>query len=228
MQRTIGTTALTVGALFASLGLPAGTAHADTVTPRIDLRVLIVSDGGPATDAVAAELAAAGTPYTEVDLRQSGRPVIDAGFLADTVDGVPHAKYRAVVLPNDNPFAANSTEMAALAAYVQTYAIPQVDASMYARPQTGLQYPADGGYNPRMKDIGVELRRRAARKAAFDVGEVSGWTAPARTPLTLGLPSSTAGLASTVDVTRQSATSSTPRTRVPAGANEQVPYTPDN
>ncbi|MDH6622713.1 hypothetical protein M2271_000500 [Streptomyces sp. LBL] len=147
MKRTIRTTALTVGALVAALGLPAGAAHADDTTPRIDLRVLVVSDGGPSTDAIAAELDTAGTPYTEIDLTRSGRPVIDAGFLADTVDGRPRAKYQAVVLPNDNPFAAGSTEMAALAAYEQTYAIPQVDAYTYARPQAGLQYPVNGGYS---------------------------------------------------------------------------------
>ncbi|MFD5268512.1 hypothetical protein [Streptomyces sp. NPDC058335] len=147
MKRTIRTTVLTVGALIASLGLPAGAAQADTTTPRVDLRVLVVSDGGPSTDAIAAELAAAGTPYTEIDLTQPERPVIDAGFLADTVDGRPRAKYQAVVLPDDNPFPAASTEMAALAAYEQTYAVPQVDAYTYARPEAGLQYPVYGGYS---------------------------------------------------------------------------------
>ncbi len=145
MKRTIRTTVLTVGALIAALGLPAGAAHADP-TPRIDLRVLVVSDGGPSTDAIAAELAAGGTPYTEVDLTQSDRTVIDAGFLADTVDGRPRAKFQAVVLPNDNPFPAGSAEMAALAAYERTYDIPQVDAYTYARPEAGLQYPVLGGY----------------------------------------------------------------------------------
>ncbi len=72
--------------------------------------------------------------------------MIDADFLADTVDGRPRAKYQAVVLPNDNPFAAGSAEMAALASYEQTYAIPQVDAYTYARPEAGLQYPVYGGY----------------------------------------------------------------------------------
>ncbi|WP_406379630.1 hypothetical protein [Streptomyces sp. NBC_00197] len=163
MKRTIRTTALTVGALIASLGLPAGTAHADPVAPRIDLRVLIVSDGGPATDAIAAELDTAGTPYTEVDLAQSGRPVIDAGFLADTVDGLPRARFQAVVLPNDNPFAANSAEMAALAAYEQTFAIPQVDAYTYARPEAGLQYPVTGGYSGSLD--GVRAQVTAAGKA---------------------------------------------------------------
>ncbi|MFF5313703.1 hypothetical protein [Streptomyces massasporeus] len=146
MKRTTRTTVLTVGALIAALGLPAGAAHADT-TPRIDLRVLVVSDGGPSTDAIAAELAAAGTPYTRIDLTQSGRTVIDADFLADTVDGRPRAKFQAVVLPNDNPFPAGSSEMAALAAYEKTYDVPQVDAYTYARPEAGLQYPIYGGYS---------------------------------------------------------------------------------
>ncbi|MGW1598318.1 hypothetical protein [Streptomyces sp. NPDC002343] len=157
MKRTIRTTALTVGALIAALGLPAGPAQADTTAPRIDLRVLVVSDGGPATDAIAAELDAAGTPYTKVDLGRADRPTIDAAFLADTVDGRPRAKYQAVVLPNDNPFAAGSAEMSALAAYEQTYAIPQVDAYTYARPQVGLQVPTLGGYSGSVDGIRAQV-----------------------------------------------------------------------
>ncbi|QHA02766.1 hypothetical protein GQF42_05225 [Streptomyces broussonetiae] len=157
MKRTIRTTALTVGALIAALGLQAGPAQADTTAPRIDLRVLVVSDGGPATDAIAAELDAAGTPYTKVDLTSSARPVIDAGFLADTVDGRPRAKFQAVVLPNDNPFAAGSAEMAALASYEQTYAIPQVDAYTYARPQAGLNVPTSGGYSGSIDGVQAQV-----------------------------------------------------------------------
>lgn len=156
MKRTLRTTLLTVGALIAALGLPAGAAHAD-IPPRIDLRVLVVGDGGPATDAIAAELTAAGTPYTEVDLTQSGRPVIDAGFLADTVDGRPRAKFQAIVLPNDNPFPAGSSEMAALAAYERTYDVPQVDAYTYARPEAGLQYPTQGGYSGSVDGVQAEV-----------------------------------------------------------------------
>ncbi|MFF5369836.1 hypothetical protein [Streptomyces sp. NPDC013187] len=156
MKRTFRTTVLTVSALIATLGLPAGAAHADT-TPRIDLRVLVVSDGGPSTDAIAAELAAAGTPYTRIDLTQAGRAVIDAGFLADTVDGRPRAKFQAVVLPNDNPFPAGSAEMAALAAYERTYDVPQVDAYTYARPEAGLQYPVYGGYSGSMDGKRAEV-----------------------------------------------------------------------
>ncbi|MGW4566464.1 hypothetical protein ACWEN3_30055 [Streptomyces sp. NPDC004561] len=160
MKRTTRTTVLTVGALIGALGLPAGPAQADTGAPRIDLRVLVVSDGGPATAAITAELTADGTPYTEVDLTSADRPTIDAGFLADTVDGRPRAKYQAVVLPDDNPFAAGSAEMTALAAYEQTYAVPQVDAYTYARPQAGLQVPAYSG-----SIDGVQAQVTAAGKA---------------------------------------------------------------
>ncbi|MFJ2306752.1 hypothetical protein [Streptomyces sp. NPDC087787] len=164
MKRTMRTTTLTLGALIAALGLPAGAAHADGSTPRVDLRTLIVSDGGPAVDAIAAELDTAGTPYTKIDLNQSGRPVIDAGFLADTVDGRPRAKYQAVVLPNDNPFPANSPEMAALTDYERTYDVPQVDAYTYARPEAGLQYPVAGvGYSGSLDGVRAEVT--AAGKA---------------------------------------------------------------
>ncbi len=159
MKRTIRTTALATGALFVSLALPAGPAHADADAPepRVDLRVLVVSDGGPATDAIAAALETAGTPYTEVDLLDTGRPVIDAGFLADTVDGRPRAKFQAVVLPNDNPFPAASTEMTALASYERTYAVPQVDAYTYARPEVGLQYAVGTGYAGSVDGVEAEV-----------------------------------------------------------------------
>ncbi|MGW0949192.1 hypothetical protein ACWD4O_42540 [Streptomyces sp. NPDC002623] len=146
MKRTTRTAALTAGALIAALGLPAGTAYADDIPPRVDLRVLVVSDGGPATDAITAELDTVGTPYTEIELGVAGRQIINATFLADTVAGRPRAKFQAVVLPNDNPFAAGSAEMAALAAYERTYGIPQVDAYTYARPEAGLQDAVQSGY----------------------------------------------------------------------------------
>ncbi|CAL9376098.1 hypothetical protein SUDANB6_00960 [Streptomyces sp. enrichment culture] len=157
MKRTIRTALLTAGALIATLGVPATAASADAPAPRIDLRVLVVSDGGPSTEAIAAELDAAGTPYTEIDLTRSDRPVIDAHYLADTVDGRDRAKFQAVVLPNDNPFPANSAEMAALSAYEKTYGIPQVDAYTYARPEAGLQYPVDGGYSGSVDGVRAEV-----------------------------------------------------------------------
>ncbi|GDY80082.1 hypothetical protein SAV31267_095670 [Streptomyces avermitilis] len=121
-------------------------ARAATLEPRIDLKVLVVDDGGPATGAITAELDSAGTPYTRVKLADSGRPQINAAFLSDTVSGRPRAKYQAVVLPNDNPFGAGSAEMATLATFEQTFGIRQADAYTYARPEVGLNYAQSPGY----------------------------------------------------------------------------------
>jgi hypothetical protein len=159
MKRNLRTTALTTGALLLGLGSPVtpATAAVADPAPRVDLRVLVVTDGGPATAAVAAELDGAGTPYTLVDLTRPDRPVIDAAFLADTVDGRPRARFQAVVLPNDAPFAAGSGEMAALVSYERTYAIPQVDAYTYTRPQAGLEYPVNGGYTGSVDGVLAEV-----------------------------------------------------------------------
>lgn len=115
---------------------------------RIDLTVLVVTDGGPNTTAIAAELDAQGVPYRAVDLRDTGRPVIDAGFLADTVISggveVDRARYQAVVLPGPNPFG-NAAEWAALTAYQQRFDIPQVNAFAWPDPSTGLDVPMYSG-----------------------------------------------------------------------------------
>ncbi|MFC9846236.1 hypothetical protein ACFWFF_04420, partial [Streptomyces sp. NPDC060223] len=146
MQGLSRRAAVCAASLLLTFLAPVAGARADDTEPRIDLRVLVVDDGGAVTAAVAAELDGAGTPYTEVDLSDAGRPQIDAAFLSDTVDGRPRAKYQAVVLPNDNPFGAGSAEMAALASYEQTYGIRQVDAYTFAQPAVGLNWAENPGY----------------------------------------------------------------------------------
>src|SRR6266516_6126688 len=72
--------------------------------PRIDLVVLLVSDGNTPTAALQAEMQAEGVPFRTVDLTDPARPAITTAFLQDTVNGVARAKYQAVILPNSNPF----------------------------------------------------------------------------------------------------------------------------
>ena len=122
-------------AALMSVALPAVTAHA-AATPRIDLRVLVVDDGGSLGrgDRRASSATRASRTPT-VDLSSAGRPVINAAFLTDTVDGRPRAKFQGVVLPNENPFGAGSAEMAALAAYEKTFGDP---------PGRRLHLPAPG------------------------------------------------------------------------------------
>ncbi|MEV6011022.1 hypothetical protein AB0M29_29905 [Streptomyces sp. NPDC051976] len=145
MGRALRSGAVASAAALVALAVSPVAAGAATA-PRIDLRVLVVDDGQPATQAITAELDGAGTPYTTVRLADAGRPVIDAAFLSDTVSGRPRAKFQAVVLPNDNPFGAGSAEMAALATYEAQFNIRQVDAYTYARPDVGLNYAQNPGY----------------------------------------------------------------------------------
>jgi hypothetical protein len=171
MGRALRAAAVASAAALVGVAVGTGAARAATAVPRVDLRVLVVDDGGPATAALTAELEGAGTPYTTVDLTAAGRPVITAGFLSDTVSGRPRAKYQAVVLPNDNPFGAGSPEMAALAAYEAAYGIRQVDAYTYAQPAVGLSYAQDGGYIGSLDGLRGQV---TAAGAAGDFGYLRG------------------------------------------------------
>ncbi|WP_418956659.1 hypothetical protein [Streptomyces tritici] len=138
--------ALAAAALLATVVPTAGPAAAAPV-PRVDLTVLVVDDGSGTVGAIAAELRDAGVPHRTLDLNDPARPVVDAGFLSDTVDGRPRAKYQGVVLPHEAPFGPDSPEQAALAAYQRTYGIPQVDAYTWAHPGVGLDHTSDGGWS---------------------------------------------------------------------------------
>ena len=135
---TVATVTLTVTPTFA----------ATAAGSRVELKVLVVTDGGPATSAITAELKSEGVPYREVDLRDAGRAKIDTAFLADTVTGagklIDRAHYQAVVLPGPDPFG-NATELAALTAYEQKFDIPQVNAYIYPGAGVGLQTPTYAG-----------------------------------------------------------------------------------
>ncbi|MEU1077713.1 MULTISPECIES: hypothetical protein [unclassified Streptomyces] len=135
---------LTAGLLAA--GIPAAGADAATVTPRIDLKVLVLDDGGSAVDALTAQLRSIGLPYQTVRLGDAGRPAVDAAFLGDTVNGRPRAKFQGVIAPNELPFgSADSPEQSALAAYEKAFGIRQIDASTWAHPEVGLDYTDQNG-----------------------------------------------------------------------------------
>ena len=130
---------------------------------RIDLRVLVVSNGDLTTEALAAAMDAEGVPYTKVTLGAAGRPTIDAAFLSDTVGGVARAKYEAVVLPNDNPFGVGSPEMAALVDYEKTFAIRQVDTFTFPSAAVGLT--TTGGLRGQPRRRGRHRHRRGQGRA---------------------------------------------------------------
>ena len=91
-----------VGAIVAVLSLVTGAvvtmlpAGAAGPPPRVDLRVLVVTDGEVSVGAIVDELDREGVPYTQVDLNSASRPVITDAYLSDVVAGTPRAKFQAV------------------------------------------------------------------------------------------------------------------------------------
>jgi hypothetical protein len=144
MNRYRLTTALSAALLAGTLGA-AGPADAQAPPGvRVDLKVLVVTDGGPNTTAIADQLRTDGIPFDTVDLNRADRPVLRADLLADTAGPQLRAKYQAVVLPNSNPFT-DPAEAAALFAYERQFGIRQVDAYLWPTPAVGLNYPAYSG-----------------------------------------------------------------------------------
>ncbi len=133
--------------------------------------MLVVSDGDLTTEALAAAMDAEGVPYTKVNLNQTGRPTINAAFLADTSGTVPRARFEAVVLPNDNPFGAGSAEMAALIDYEKTFAIRQVDT--YTFPGSSVGLTTTGGYEGSLDGMTAQVTPAARATAAGKPGPFS-------------------------------------------------------
>ncbi|ROO89892.1 hypothetical protein EDD29_7602 [Actinocorallia herbida] len=138
-----GIRVLSVFALTA--GLVALPTAAQAAGPRIDLKVLVVTDGSsPSVAAMAAQLDSEGVPYDLVDLSAPGRPAITRAFLQDTVGGAARAKYQGVVLPNAAPFG-DAAEMTALAEFERQFGVRQISSYVYPTPDVGLDYPSSAG-----------------------------------------------------------------------------------
>jgi hypothetical protein len=144
--RTAMAAVVALGCAAVMLDAPAAPAAAATA-PRVDLGVLVVSDGSPWVDGIQQQLSSEGVPTKVVDLNSASRPAITSSFLAGTVSGTttPEARYQGVVLPNDTPAGLSVDELSALASYETTYSVRQVDAYTYPTPNLGLNYPTYAG-----------------------------------------------------------------------------------
>lgn len=122
------------------LGNPASAQPAGA--PRIDLRVLLLTNGAPEVEAIRAALAWTGVPTTVVDLREPDRTRIDAPFLTS---GTTHARFQGVVLPDHDP-AIDADEAGALEVFERDFGIRRVHASVRAVPAAGLSDSSARGY----------------------------------------------------------------------------------
>lgn len=142
---------LAIATLCAVAAVPAQAAVSRAATAsfptgdRIDLRVLVLTDGSAPVEAIRSELGTEGVPYTAIDLGSTSRQQLTAAFLAGTAGGVPEAHFDAVVLPNNAPAQLSAAETSALDAYETTYSIRQIDAYIYPTPAVGMNYPVFAG-----------------------------------------------------------------------------------
>ena len=124
----------------------ASTAGAASTGQRIDLKVLVLSDGGNPTEAaIVTELASEGVPYTLVDLNSPTRPTITAAYLSGTSPTGPEAYFQSIVLPNDNPVQLTAAERAAIIAYETTFGIREVNSFLWPSAAVGLNTVTGSG-----------------------------------------------------------------------------------
>ncbi|GIH06888.1 hypothetical protein Rhe02_49550 [Rhizocola hellebori] len=157
MPRNIRLLAAAAG-LCLLTGLAAAPAQAYASAYRVDLRVLVFSDGSAGVGVITAQMDREGVPYDAIDLTQPGRPALTAAALSDTVGGAPRAKYNGVVLPNEQ--ALDAAELAVLSTFEQTFGIRQLDAYTAPSAAVGLATTWSGVLD------GGTLEVTAAGKAA--------------------------------------------------------------
>jgi hypothetical protein len=122
--------------------VPASGAQAAPGT-SVELKVLLLTNGGTNTSAIATLMDREGVPHTTVDLTSGGRPTIDADFLADTATGRGH--FQAIVLPDAVGTGLSGAEFTAVKAYEQQYGVRQVNAYGYPGATTGQAAPSYSG-----------------------------------------------------------------------------------
>jgi hypothetical protein len=136
----MATGALALGAAQAAPPAAAATA------PRVNLGVLVVTDGNPWTEAIRQQLNSDGVPTTVINLNDSGRPTITSSYLSGTLaNGTPVGNFQGVVLPNDAPSGLSSAEESALASYETAFSVRQVDAYLYPTGNVGTNPPSYAG-----------------------------------------------------------------------------------
>lgn len=130
---------LVVAALAAAVvGIVSNVGSQAAVLPyRVDLRVLLLDDDQPWTDALQRSMDTEGIPYTAVPLGAAGRPVITPAFLA----AGDRAFYQSVIMPSAAPPQLSADEVAALSAYSAKFGVRQVAGFSFANDAVGLQAP---------------------------------------------------------------------------------------
>ncbi|GGG42542.1 hypothetical protein GCM10011374_01140 [Kocuria dechangensis] len=136
---------LLAGPVAQTMTAPADAAVAKAVNPKIDLRVLVVSDGSEMITAYQDRLTREGIPFQVLDLRQSGRPAVNDAYLTTVDAEAPHARFQGVIMPNSAPAGMTPAELTALHEYQARFGVRQISAYVYPGAQHGMNAPTYSG-----------------------------------------------------------------------------------
>ena len=129
-----------VGSLFAAEAMSGAAA---VLPQRIDLRMLVVTNGDSPSLALKDQLDREGVPYTHVDMTSPSRPIINAAFLSGATATETRANFQGVILPDSNTLP--PAEQAALVAYESEFKIREINSYVYPSVAYGLNTPVYSG-----------------------------------------------------------------------------------
>src|SRR4051794_26706974 len=121
-----------------------GASPAQALGQRVNLRVLVVTSGDPGALAVETELDREGIPFTEGDIRATGRPTITEAYLQDAATGT--GRFQGVVLPSQAGGGLAAAEVTALASYEAAYGVRQINAYDFPTTTMGAVFSGVGGW----------------------------------------------------------------------------------
>jgi hypothetical protein len=136
LRRSLRASASVAAACLLLTGLVGSPAQAFAPAYRVDLRVLVFSNGSAGVGVLTAQMDREGVPYDTIDLNQAGRPALTSAMLQDNIGGGPRAKYNGVVLPNEQVLAAG--ERTVLNAFTEMFGVRQINAYTAPTAAVGL------------------------------------------------------------------------------------------
>lgn len=115
------------------------------VDPKIDLEVLIVSDGSDMIAAYEDRLAREGVPFRVLDLRAADRPALDEAYLTTPDAEAPHANFQGVIMPSSAPAGLTAEELTALHEFEARFGVRQISAYVWPSAEHGMNTPTFSG-----------------------------------------------------------------------------------
>ena len=113
--------------------------------PKIDLLVLLVTDGSAMVTAYQDRLMREGMPFDVLDLRAGARPQLDEAYLTTEDPQAPHGNFHGVILPSAAPDGLSSDELEALHRYEASFGVRQISAYVSPSAEHGMRAPHFSG-----------------------------------------------------------------------------------